>query len=42
VTEASTEGLYDWNVAEDILYVSPRLNEMLGFEEKQLKSGEWV
>ena len=42
VTKASTEGLYDWNVAEDILYVSPRLNEMLGFEEKQLKSGEWV
>ncbi len=42
VTEASTEGLYDWDVAEDILYVSPRLNEIFGFEERQLRSKEWV
>ena len=42
VTEASTEGLYDWNVVDDILYVSPRLNEIFGFEEGQLRSKEWV
>ncbi|MBT4486990.1 MAG: PAS domain-containing protein [Rhodospirillaceae bacterium] len=42
VTEASTEGLYDWDVVEDVLYVSPRLNEMFGFDEKQLNSAEWL
>ena len=33
VTEASTEGFYDWNIVDDSLYVSPRLNEMFGFSE---------
>ncbi len=42
VTEASTEGLYDWNIADDSLYVSPRLNQMFGFTEGQLGSAEWV
>ncbi len=42
VTEASTEGLYDWNILADDLYVSPRLNEMFGFSEGQLQAAEWV
>ncbi len=41
VTEAATEGLYDWNVAIDELYVSPRLNEIFKFESGTLRSTEW-
>ena len=41
VTEAATEGLYDWNVAIDQLYVSPRLNEIFRFESGMLRSTEW-
>lgn len=42
VTEAATEGLYDWDVVEDELYVSPQLNRMLGFEDGMLHAEEWV
>jgi PAS domain S-box-containing protein len=42
VTEAATEGLYDWNVADNVLYVSPQLNRMFGFEEGNLRSQEWA
>jgi len=42
VTEASTDGLYDWNIVDDILYVSPRLNQMFGFTEGQLRAAEWL
>lgn len=42
VTEASTEGLYDWDIVADSLYVSPRLNQMFEFTSGQLNSSEWV
>lgn len=41
VTQAATEGLYDWDVARDQLYVSHRLNEMFGFGEGELRSERW-
>ena len=42
VTMAMTEGLYDWNIAEDTLYVSPLLRQMFGFEEGELASKDWA
>jgi len=41
VTEAATEGIYDWNIAGNELYVSPRLNELFGFETGELTSQDW-
>ena len=31
VAQAATEGLYDWDMETEELYVSPRLNEMFDF-----------
>src|ERR1043166_9077010 len=41
VTEAATEGIYDWNIAGNELYVSPRLNELFGFETGEITSQDW-
>jgi len=41
VTEASTEGFYDWDVVEDTLYVSPQLNRLFDFEAGRLRSQTW-
>lgn len=41
VTQATTEGLYDWNIAINDLYVSPRLNQMLNFDSGDLESEVW-
>ena len=41
VGAAATEGLYDWNIAENLLYVSPRLNRMFGFEGGAFQSETW-
>ena len=41
VTEAATEGLYDWNIADNQLYVSPRLNRMFGFVGGTFQSETW-
>jgi PAS domain S-box-containing protein len=41
VTEAATEGLYEWNVISNVLYVSPRLNQMFEFEKDSLTPDEW-
>jgi two-component system, NtrC family, sensor kinase len=41
VTEAATEGIYDWNIGANELYVSPRLNELFGFETGELTSQDW-
>jgi PAS domain S-box-containing protein len=41
VTEAATEGLYEWNVESNVLYVSPRLNQMFEFEKDSLTPHEW-
>ena len=41
VTEAATEGIYDWDTANNVLYVSPRLNRIFDFKDGDLKSEEW-
>jgi PAS domain S-box-containing protein len=40
VTEAVAEGIYDWNIADNSLYVSDRVMEIFGFEG-QLTSADW-
>jgi PAS domain S-box-containing protein len=41
VNEAATEGLYDWNITDNQLYVSPRLNRMFGFTGGHFESETW-
>ena len=41
VTMAATEGLYDWDITKDTLYISERLNEIIGFEQGDLTSKDW-
>ena len=41
VARAAAEGIYDWDVVHNDLYVSARLNEIFGFREGQLRSTEW-
>ncbi len=41
VCEAATEGIYDWNIADNKLYVSPRLNRMFGFAAGEFVSEAW-
>jgi PAS domain S-box-containing protein len=41
VTEAATEGIYEWDIEGNDLYVSPRLNELFGFETGELTSKDW-
>jgi PAS domain S-box-containing protein len=40
VTEAVAEGIYDWNIADNSLYVSERVMEIFGFEG-HLTSRDW-
>jgi PAS domain-containing protein len=41
VSEAVAEGIYDWNIAQNTLFVSPRLIEIFGFAESGLSSQDW-
>jgi len=41
VTEAVAEGIYDWNIARNSLFVSPRLMEIFGFEGPGVTSADW-
>jgi adenylate cyclase len=41
VTEAMTEGVYDWNIGTGALWVSARLNEIMGFEPDALTATDW-
>jgi two-component system NtrC family sensor kinase len=41
VTEAATEGIYEWNIEGNDLYVSPRLKEVFGFETGELTAQDW-
>jgi PAS domain S-box-containing protein len=41
ILAAVAEGIYEWTIARNDLYVSPRLREMLGFGEDELTSERW-
>jgi PAS domain S-box-containing protein len=41
ISEAVAEGIYDWNIAQNTLFVSPRLIEMFGFANASLTSQDW-
>ena len=41
VSEAVAEGIYDWNIKLNSLFVSPRLMEIFGFEGSGLTSEDW-
>ena len=42
VTEAVSEGIYDWNIASNSLAVSDRLKRIFGFEQDELISADWA
>lgn len=41
IAETVTEGIYDWNVLTDALYVSDRLKALLGISDPNFISREW-
>jgi PAS domain S-box-containing protein len=41
VAEAVAEGIYDWNIETNALYVSPRLMEIFSFEGTGITSEAW-
>src|SRR5580765_1730870 len=41
VSEAVAEGIYDWNVEQNTLFVSPRLMEIFRFDGPGLGSEDW-
>jgi PAS domain S-box-containing protein len=41
VSQAVAEGVYDWNVEDNTLFVSPRLIEIFGFDDPGLNSQDW-
>ena len=41
VAEAITEGVYDWNIANDTLHLSMRLYTILGLSPNSLRAGDW-
>ena len=42
VSRATSDGLYDWNVAIDKLFVSDRLNQLFGFRRGEIGSRIWA
>jgi PAS domain S-box-containing protein len=42
VTQAVSEGIYDWDIAGDRLYVSDRLRKLFDFHGDQLTSRDWA
>jgi PAS domain S-box-containing protein len=39
--QASSEGIYDWNVLKNRLYTSPRLRELIGLAESDPANIDW-
>jgi PAS domain S-box-containing protein len=42
VVAATSDGIYDWDVARDELFISERLAEIFGFKVGDLTSRDWV
>jgi PAS domain S-box-containing protein len=42
VTQATSDGIYDWNVTNDVLYVSDRLAHLLDYDLDLKASGMWA
>jgi PAS domain S-box-containing protein len=42
VTEAISEGIYDWDIVSDTLHVTDRLNQIFGFASGELTSSDWA
>ena len=42
VTQASTDGIYDWDIRTNTLEVSQRLNEIIGHEDAEFISENWA
>ena len=41
VSDAVAEGIYEWSIEANTLWVSSRLIEMFGFESRELKAADW-
>src|SRR5215469_14207188 len=41
VTQAVAEGIYEWNIQSNSLWVSPRLIEIFGLAEHSLTAADW-
>lgn len=41
IAEAMTEGVYEWNISEGNLRISPRLVEIIGLGEAELTAEDW-
>ena len=41
VSDAVAEGIYEWNIETNALWVSQRLIEIFGFEGRELKAADW-
>ena len=42
VARATSDGLYDWNISTNELYVSERLNELFAFDNANITSQQWA
>ncbi len=42
VTKATSDGIYDWNITDDVLYVSDNLMSLLDFDLSRGRSAMWA
>jgi PAS domain S-box-containing protein len=42
VTRASSDGFFDWNVTDDVLYLSDNLTQLLGLKAGTVPSKKWL
>ncbi len=42
VTQATSDGIYDWDVTNDVLFVSADLNDLLSLDEANSSSTRWA
>ncbi len=41
ITRATADGFYDWDLVTDDIYLSDRLQQLIGFEAQVIKSKKW-